>query len=339
MMNAVQQMKKKAAMLRDVTLPMVRQFFSEYERDTVIAHLHAQFATFLQDAQVESIPLTGPDAENVFELYFGRRAPFGQGKKKSEFPDAFIVASLDRWCRERNEKMYVITGDGAERQPKDTAGGAVTNEDVEGLKSMMSACHETGTLLPLPRVSMFLELVTRAEENELVGIARAGAVAEWASVNRTLVAEYLTDNFADFEFVPDDFESEVEEVYVLGVRVGTPELIELDEDRAVLAFGAKVRYEASVRTIDPESGVWDSEEEVMLFQEHHKVTRQYSTTVEGEVTVVVPRIEELGLAETPETIAKQIELEDIDVSNTTIDVPIEDIAYYSNDPAQIDVFG
>jgi PIN domain len=338
MMNAVQQMKKKAAMLREVTLPMVKQFFAEYERDTVIAHLHAQFASFLQQAQVANVALAGEDAEKAFELYFGRLAPFGQGKKKSEFPDAFIIASLDRWCREHNDKMYVITGDGAERQPKDGPLGSSISEEAEVLKSMTSACHATGTLLPLPRLSIFLELVTRAEEDERVGIARAAAVAEWAWNHRSLIAEYITDNFANLDFVPDDFESEVEDVSVLNVRIDEPDLIELGEDRAVLAFVADVRYEASVHTTDPESGIWDSEDKVMLFQEQHNVTRQYSTTLEGEVTLVVPRIEQLDADATLEAIAAQIELEDIDVSNTTVDVPIDDASGDSNDPSQMDVF-
>jgi hypothetical protein len=339
MLTAVQQMKKRAAMLREVKLPMIKQFFADYDRDTVITHLQTQFATFLQDAQVNNIALAGEDAESVFGLYFGRRAPFGQGKKKSEFPDAFIVASLDRWCREHDEKMYVVTGDGAQRQSKETSPGSAAGEEGEALKSMTSTCQETGTLIPLPRLSAFLELVTRAEDQERVGIARASAVAEWAWNHRALIAEYVSDNFANLDFVPDDFESEVEDVSVLGVQVDAPDLIELDEDRATLAFVAEVRYEATVHTIDPESGIWDSEDKVMLFQERHKVTRQYRTSIEGEATIFVPPVEKLTVEATLLDIAAQIELEDIDLTNTTVDVPIDEDADFGNDPAQMDAFG
>ena len=338
MLNAVQQMKKKAAMLRDVTLPMVKQYFADYDRDAVIEHLHSQFGAFLTDAQVANIALAGEDAANVFELYFGKRAPFGQGKKKSEFPDAFIVASLDRWCREQDQKMYVVTGDGAERPSKDASPRNFNSEEAETLKSMTSACHGTGTLLPLPRLSVFLELVTRAEE-ERVGIARASAVAGWAWDHRSLIAEYITDNFEHLDFVPDDFESEVEDVSTVSVRLEAPDLVELGEDRAVLAFVADVQYEASVHTVDPESGIWDSEEKVMLFQERQKVTRRFSTILEGEATLSIPRLEDLGVEAALGEIAAQIALDEVNLTDTTVDVPIEDYADDSHDPAQIDAFG
>jgi hypothetical protein len=77
----------------------------------------------------------------------------------------------------------------------------------------------------------------------------------------------------------------------------------------------------------------------MLFQERHKITRQYRTSIEGEATIFVPPVEKLTVEATLLDIAAQIELEDIDVTNTTVDVPIDEDADFGTDPAQMEAFG
>lgn len=43
-------------------------------------------------------------------LYFDKKPPFGDGKKKSEFPDAISILSLKSYL-EDDEKIYVISED------------------------------------------------------------------------------------------------------------------------------------------------------------------------------------------------------------------------------------
>lgn len=50
-------------------------------------------------------------AADVFADYFDRQPPFDKGKK--EFPDAFMVKTLDAWCAAHGEYMYVVTQDKA----------------------------------------------------------------------------------------------------------------------------------------------------------------------------------------------------------------------------------
>lgn len=51
----------------------------------------------------------------VFERYFSRQAPF-QERGSKEFPDAFVVESLARYCRDNEITMYVVSGDAALRR-------------------------------------------------------------------------------------------------------------------------------------------------------------------------------------------------------------------------------
>jgi PIN domain len=50
--------------------------------------------------------------KDIFDLYFRRAPPFDKTDSK-EFPDAFVVAALDRWCQRNNQTMYVVTKDAA----------------------------------------------------------------------------------------------------------------------------------------------------------------------------------------------------------------------------------
>jgi PIN domain len=56
--------------------------------------------------------LTTVSAEDIFQSYFARRAPFDREEAK-EFPDAFAVVALSKWAATSGDKIYVVTQDGA----------------------------------------------------------------------------------------------------------------------------------------------------------------------------------------------------------------------------------
>ena len=125
--GAASAFRAKATRLSGVPLPPeVRAWFdTAYDPAHVARHLTEAFHTFLRAARVVDVPLNHTDTAAVFGAYFDRRPPFGDGKKKSEFPDAFIVAALDGWCREHREQMYVVSADGVPGagQPRSGSGG------------------------------------------------------------------------------------------------------------------------------------------------------------------------------------------------------------------------
>ena len=43
----------------------------------------------MKAAEVTVLDMQSVDTEAVFEKYFGKAPPFGDGKSKNEFPDAF----------------------------------------------------------------------------------------------------------------------------------------------------------------------------------------------------------------------------------------------------------
>ena len=64
---------------------------------------------FMDDVKAIDISLS-KDVDKIFDDYFHERPPFS-AKKKSEFPDAFVVASLQQRARATGKKIYVVSED------------------------------------------------------------------------------------------------------------------------------------------------------------------------------------------------------------------------------------
>lgn len=58
------------------------------------------------------IQYTEIDIKDVFEKYFNNDYPFGKGDKKSEFPDAFSLKMIEKWCHLSKKKCIVLSADG-----------------------------------------------------------------------------------------------------------------------------------------------------------------------------------------------------------------------------------
>lgn len=51
------------------------------------------------------------DVKSVFEKYFMAEKPFDAGKKKNEFPDAFVLLMLESYCKRNGLKSIIVLSD------------------------------------------------------------------------------------------------------------------------------------------------------------------------------------------------------------------------------------
>lgn len=78
---------------------------------TAATDMKERFLSQLKTAKVCRIPLQeNLDLKAIVDAYFRKDPPFSQ-KKKSEFPDAIVLKSLETWCKENNEKCIVLSND------------------------------------------------------------------------------------------------------------------------------------------------------------------------------------------------------------------------------------
>lgn len=101
-----------------------------------IAFLKDLMTNFFRDCDSEEIELPEHALRNTLDLYFAKRPPFGDAKKKSEFPDAFVLEALKSRAGTNGESVYVVSED----------------PDLE------AACKECQYLEHLPSVGHFLDL-------------------------------------------------------------------------------------------------------------------------------------------------------------------------------------
>ena len=103
-----------------------------------------EFQNYLDRISPTVLSVSQVDVSRIFNSYFKKEPPFGAGKKKAEFPDAFSLCSLEDWCERENEKMYVISAD----------------------KDMEDYCCQSSMLYYLSDLSQFLNLIN-LEDNSI----------------------------------------------------------------------------------------------------------------------------------------------------------------------------
>jgi hypothetical protein len=106
LIEAANAAKKHASVLEQLEAGSIIAILSDRGAFT---KLETAFETFLKATKAIDVP-TAATMDGIFSDYFARRPPFSE-KKKAEFPDAVVIASLRAWCVKRNAKAYVVSGD------------------------------------------------------------------------------------------------------------------------------------------------------------------------------------------------------------------------------------
>jgi hypothetical protein len=176
------------------------------------------FRRFLERTRANIIPVEGLSIDDIFAKYFESIPPFGSAEKKNEFPDAFAVAGVQRWCDENEEKMFVISKDG----------------------DMKQACELSEELLSLQSVDELFDLIAQ-DDAELY----AYALRVYAQYKQEILGE-LKERFAELWFFLDEVESEVSDVEVKDIDVLEELAIEVKEDHATFKLIANVTYTADI---------------------------------------------------------------------------------------------
>lgn len=80
-------------------------------RAKLLAAIEREWSQFKKHFKVIRLKDNG-HLERVLDWYFQKQPPFGDGKKAKEFPDAFMISALDKYCAKHKAKLAVISRDG-----------------------------------------------------------------------------------------------------------------------------------------------------------------------------------------------------------------------------------
>jgi hypothetical protein len=92
--------------------------------------LAKQVNDFFEGCHVEQVKLPRTALATVLDLYFNRQPPFGEHKKKAEFPDAFVLEALKTKAGLNSESVYVVSDD------PDFANACTQNPHLKNIKTL-----------------------------------------------------------------------------------------------------------------------------------------------------------------------------------------------------------
>lgn len=170
---------------------------------------------FLAEVGAEQLPVdNGPTVRQLHDLYFGSHPPFSaKADKKSEFPDAIALLSMQHWAEQQDGFVLAVSNDGdwtrfAEQSPRVIVVPALApalnlfNSDDAFVAARLAANLAGGTALSLrARIDAALESAIEIFDVEASAPYYYETSDEFATVNEWEVAEPrfdVVDSDADF---------------------------------------------------------------------------------------------------------------------------------------------
>jgi len=205
-----------------------------------------EWQRFLQLFNVVRLSYEYVRLKEVMQWYDSGRAPFGKGKKRKEFPDAFAVAAVSEYAVQNDVAVAVVSQD----------------------SDMGSACDHFPSLLHFPSLPAYTEAIlskdTRLEETRLL-----------LTKNEDAIVEHFCEAFCELGFyleVPG--ESELEEVDVTELDLPELRIVALGKAECTVAFDAHVSFKARFSCYDPET-----------YESRGSCTAEDSTSITGVAKV------------------------------------------------------
>jgi len=216
--------------------------FHDHDFEGVVNVLMTQFENFKIASQATIVPIELADINRVFSSYFMKSVPFGEGKKKSEFPDAFVLSALDAWAEEEGKEVHIVSHD------KD-----------------MSDCRTSfPNLIYVKSIEEFLNTVTVYFE-KLAPVAE-----ELLRSNSSEITSRIEEEFKNLGFILEDQDGDVYDITVDEVEDFNEYLISLkapDGDilgEAHFQLTTVVKFSADISYDNLNTASYDSEEKVLI---------------------------------------------------------------------------
>lgn len=150
--NAKDAIKKHQGVLKLIDID-TESVFSKLNNLQLPNKEYSAFSAYYQDA----VPLPYGDPHRVFENYFSSNPPFAQsGKKKAEFPDAFVIDSLSSYLVDHpGMVVLVVTNDNDWKKALDNIDRVVVCDSIDdAINAMNGQALQMETLFPLLKANI-----------------------------------------------------------------------------------------------------------------------------------------------------------------------------------------
>lgn len=224
--------RRKARLLEKINDDSIGVLFEEIDENNVRKKAIEVFREYLKESKSKVLTASGIDAEIILQQYFNKEPPFGDKKKKSEFPDAISIQSLLNEIGD--SKAYVISED----------------------QDFVKFCALNNNLINIESLEKFLDLYNE-HESVITDLIKNHVATIDMHIKSTIEKqiEYLwAYNEAPWE------DSNVDELKVTDVHDINPTVVFVDEKECLITFDVDVDIEYTVTGPDFNNGIYDKED-------------------------------------------------------------------------------
>lgn len=231
-LSSLQSFRRKARLLENIDDENIKSLFNDIDEEEVHKKAISVFEAFLKESNSKVLNASSINAEDILGLYFEKKPPFGEGKKKSEFPDAISLFSVLQELG--GGAAYVISDD----------------SDMKGF------CRSSKNLINIDTLDKFLDLYNE-HESVITELVKKYLLSIDTHI-KTKIEEQINESWAYNEAPWED--SEVEEFNVIEVHDLDPTVVWVDEEECLITFDVDVDVEYTVTGPDFNGGIYDKED-------------------------------------------------------------------------------
>lgn len=227
------------------------------------------FEKHLERARVINISTeyAGDLIVDVFDKYFAVEKPFGPNGKSKEFPDAFALASLEKYAKENGIKRIVILS---------------TDKDLTEYESpIIQTTDITDYLNELVKTRIPEQKKAKADED----ISKiCNYIQNLPEDKSSYISGKIEEFLSDVTLYEERFDYvDIDEAYVDQVDIEPTvkdlQVLEVDDETIKAAFFVEFDTNVNVRHFSEEDSVWDSEEKEWAYKEYKNTELEIGTAL------------------------------------------------------------
>ncbi len=235
-LSSLQSFRKKANILSTIDDPLLSSFFNDVKEEDIYEKANAIFHGYNKECKYKYVEADKIDPEELLDLYFCKKPPFGDGKKKAEFPDAISLLSIESILDE-GEKIYVVSDD------QDLKSYCTDNQQliaVDSLEKLLDMYNLHTNALTV-QVKEYLEKAIGEIKNRVSDYISGCEVYNSSSWDDADVTRFYVNNVGDFEI----------------------NVIEISDEECKFNFDVQVDIYVEVTGPDFTNGMYDREDGYM----------------------------------------------------------------------------
>lgn len=255
--SAIQTFRRKARLLSSLDDEKIKGLFEEIPDEDIYRKLEDVFDEFMSACSTVVVEADSIDAEELLSLYFDKKPPFGNGKKKAEFPDAISILSLKSHLHDE-EKIYVVSDDG----------------------DLKAYCDGDDKFISVESLDRLLDIYTTHTN------VRHEQVKQYFVANESSIKQKITDFLENCEVYNSSTwdDAEVDDgLTVINLGDIEPSVIYIDDEKSQITFDIDVEFEVTVTGPDFNNGIYDREDGRMYTFDSTSITSIISTTFTVEI--------------------------------------------------------